>query len=295
MKRLLLIWAVAAVASACVSQKQQAPERQAWRCDTALYGDVESVTVATYTRINEDGTINESDYNHKLLYSFNENGDVKEYNVYEFNGALSERGVFEYDLNNKLLFEMRYNAEGTLCSKTSYQYDNDGNIISKSLYDYLERVDDVVSYIYDSMGRLIEENWTYGYSEHRCVEPGSNRYVYLYDSLGNMVEKTGSDSSTIYEVLRCKYDLDGRIIETEELRYDNWTEELSSTNNVYYTYDSQDNIESISDICHYGESRYEWRYLYKYDKQHNLVEKIKYKDDSSIPSEILIFEIVYRE
>ena len=139
MKKLFLLLAV--VASSCVSlfasSKPQAPIRQAWNNEIALYGDVESVTVTSYFRINEDGTIDENDCGLKVSYSFNENGDVKECCIYEFNGSLSEKYIHEYDLNNKLLFVIHYNVNGTLYSKTRYlcKYDKQRNMVEKIKYN----------------------------------------------------------------------------------------------------------------------------------------------------------------
>ena len=119
MKR--LFFAIALVAVSCLSMsayaidsqsdsssKPEAPERQGWREDIPLYGDVESVVVATYKLEEKFGEVVRGDIESSEKYYFNKAGDVFEKAVYNSYGSLRVNYFFKYDASGNMIEEDRY-------------------------------------------------------------------------------------------------------------------------------------------------------------------------------------------
>ena len=125
MKR--LFFAIALVAVSCLSMsayatdsqsdsssKPEAPERQGWREDFPLYGDVESVVVAIYELEEKFGEVVRGDIVDCAKYYFNKAGDVIERDKYNSYGSLRGKDVYKYDTSGNMIEGDRYSSDGSL-------------------------------------------------------------------------------------------------------------------------------------------------------------------------------------
>ena len=173
MKR--LFFAIALVAVSCLSMsayatdsqsdsssKPEAPERQGWREDFPLYGDVESVVVATYKLEEKFGEVVQGDIVDCEKYYFNKAGDVIERDKYNSYGSLRGKDVYKYDTSGNMIEGAGYNSDGSLLCKEIYKYDTSGNMIEEALYNYDGSLDEKLIYKYDTSGNVIEKSKYYG-------------------------------------------------------------------------------------------------------------------------------------
>ena len=113
MKRLFLLSAIALVAicsnaygSSLIGTptKPEAPERQGWwEEDFPLYGDVESVTITTYELKDRFGELIRGNVDSSCKYYFNAAGDVIESAVYNSDGSLNDKTIYEYDSEGNII------------------------------------------------------------------------------------------------------------------------------------------------------------------------------------------------
>ncbi|HRC66617.1 MAG TPA: hypothetical protein PK976_01610, partial [Bacteroidales bacterium] len=87
----------------------------------------------------------------------------------------------EYDQNNRLVMERRYDNEGNLEATMSFQYDDSGNLIEQSEIDSSGEFAQKLTFQYDSMSRLIEKDIFY-------VDESFDREIYHYNS-NNLLDK----------------------------------------------------------------------------------------------------------
>src|SRR4051812_26469973 len=87
-------------------------------------------------------TVTESEYNAagdsliwKSVSTFNDKGNLSEFNTFSADGAILSKTTFKYNDSNKLTEENRYKADGTLNVKTTCKYDEKGNKIEEYNYD----------------------------------------------------------------------------------------------------------------------------------------------------------------
>ena len=100
--------------SACAIAKPEAPERQGWREDIPLYGDVESVTVTSYKFEDKFGEVVRGDIWRSEKYYFNKAGDVIEMDQYYPDGSLMGKDVYKYDTSGNMIEMTEYRGEALL-------------------------------------------------------------------------------------------------------------------------------------------------------------------------------------
>ncbi len=100
--------------SACAIAKPKAPERQGWREDIPLYGDVESVAVTKYKLEEKSGEVVRGDIEDCEKYFFNQAGDVIERDKYDTDGSLDEKTIYKYDASGNMIEETVYSGEALL-------------------------------------------------------------------------------------------------------------------------------------------------------------------------------------
>ena len=168
MKRLFLLSAIALVAicsSSCGSSpigtptKPEAPERQGWKANSPLYGDVELVVMTEYKLEDKFGEVVRGGILDCRKYYFNDAGDVIEEAGYNSDGSLSYKWIYKYDSSGNKIEEAWYDSDGSLFVKYIYKYDSTGNMIESA--------------VYESDGSL------------------GSKWIYKHDSSGNVIEATG--------------------------------------------------------------------------------------------------------
>ena len=120
--------------SDCAIAKPKAPERQGWREDIPLYGDVESVAVTKYKLEEKYGEVVRGDIEDCEKYFFNQAGDVIERDKYDTDGSLREKHIYKYDASGNMIEVAVYNYDGSLSDKCILKYDSSGNVIENTAY-----------------------------------------------------------------------------------------------------------------------------------------------------------------
>ena len=85
------------------SSKPEAPERQGWWAGIPLYGDVESVVVATYNLEDKFGEVVRGDIKDSKKYYLNKAGDVFEKAEYNSYGSLAWKSIYKYDTSGNMI------------------------------------------------------------------------------------------------------------------------------------------------------------------------------------------------
>ena len=185
MKRLFLLFSITTAALfSSYDLKAEAPERQGWKEDSPLYGDVESVVMTKYKLEEKSGEVVRGcilDYD---KYYFNDTGDVIEYASYRLDGSFGYKHIYKYDSSGNMVEEALYNSDGSLFEKGIYKYDSSGNKIEGAGYNSDGSLDEKEIYKYDSSGNMIEEALYYSSGSL------SYKHIYKYDSRGNVIEET---------------------------------------------------------------------------------------------------------
>ena len=93
MKRLALILTILVAAASCALSAADAPKRHGWNDKRmgSLYGDVESMTITSYSLKDSSGVLSRSKIKEKFCYNFNQSGDVTERAEYGSDGSLKKR------------------------------------------------------------------------------------------------------------------------------------------------------------------------------------------------------------
>ena len=135
MKRIFSILMLAVIAIGCSQasanssyKKPDAPERKGWSSELPLYGDVESITAASYVLEDKFGEITRSKTEGKSIVYFNEAGDVTEHIKYNSDGTLFRKYIYKYDAAGNMTEEAVYYSEGSLDYKYIRKYDDKGNM-----------------------------------------------------------------------------------------------------------------------------------------------------------------------
>ena len=215
-------------------------------------GNIESIVETRYEK-NGDLRIDDG----KLIYRFNNKGNILEECFYESDGDLSYRTIYIYNENDdKKLEQLKTFSDGnTIISDYKYTYDEKGNLLEERLCDLY--------------GRKIAEK--------------------KYDEKGNMLEEIKYLMGYAYNINKCTYDEKGNKL--EECRYLN--DRLFSKNK--YTYNDKGN-KLEGEGCRYdsdGELEYILKYIYD-DKGNKLETRYFINEVEEEPSSIWIYEIIYR-
>lgn len=107
--------------------------------------------------------------------------------------------------------EIRYNADGTVFSRTAYEYDGDGRMTRQMEY-YGDTLSNTIDYTYEQTPEGLLRLGSYSQSE------GTARSEELLDEAGRAVESRyfNADGSC-YSQSRMEYDDEGRILRWEQI------------------------------------------------------------------------------
>ena len=155
MKRLTLILTILVAAASCTLSAADAPKHHGWN-DDPLYGNVESLTITSYSIKDSSGVLSRSKIKEKFCYNFNQSGDVTERAKYNSDGSLDYKLTFKYDSKGNVTEEARYTSAGSLLWKYIYKYDTKGNKTELAKYDSAGSLIWKSIYKYDSKGNKTE-------------------------------------------------------------------------------------------------------------------------------------------
>lgn len=179
----------------------------------------------------KNGNIETITENGKVIkYYYNELNELKR----EDNQALNKTIVYTYDVGGNILTKIEYPyTTGTPSNPTkTYDYNyNDYNYNDSNWKDKLTNFDGR-EITYDQIGNPLTYNgWTYNWEEGRQLAGLSGNglnILYKYNSDGIRTEKKVGEVTTKYHVAGDKV-----------------TFETNGSDNIYYTYDSNDNLVSM--------------------------------------------------
>jgi len=197
-----------------------------------LIGDVKSYRETKFLAVNdfsiiEDGEKKPHVFNKEILFNLDgfkiemneympdgnltcrtmylyQNGNLKEYNCYDFQGSPFKIGKYEYK-DNKIEKLVDNSSDGRHNWTKKYSYNNTGNIAEVVQYKSEEIIDSKEIYIYDENNNMIESDFykadelitknNHSYDEDGNItelkygETNLYSYKYSYDFKGNWVKK----------------------------------------------------------------------------------------------------------
>ena len=218
--------------------------------------------------------VDTTEYRVNSYYSFNENGDRVEEDVYSnFDESLESKSKKEYDKSGKVTSENVYNSNGHLFRKLLYKYDEEGNnneidiandsgkVISKNLRKF------------DARGNLIELD---SYDEYN--HPNGKR-TFKYDNKDNITEISMFDAKS--DTITCRttneYDANGNL-----LTYKEYNEDGSIDLMVEMVYDKNNHL--TSDTMFNSKHLYIQRTVYTNDAKGNPTETVFYSGGVNTPN-----------
>lgn len=323
------------ITSAQQPQYEKAPNRYGWNelflwgsgyTYESLYGDVQCIKIKGYDL--SDSTVKFTEY-----YEFNESGNVIFMEIFaandrdklkftgrqkfEYNGygnivkatskdrmfatgpIMHATGIFEYNNNNRLIYERVDHKDGDGWSYR-YLYDNNGNEILCCDFDSKNQLIEITIKTYDADNNLV----------CRCIYDGNHNllskceYIYEYDDKGNVIKESTITAKNSITKSSISYDKKGNIIMTPTCildkdtitsyttySYDNnnnliekieFENDIISTHIAYYP-DGNETIKEINDYDENGKLRLTWKYNIRGDKtESNLVlpQTYEYEYDS---------------
>ncbi len=279
-------------------------ERQGWRENINLYGDIQSYAMYCYDVEDKFGELVES-LQEKVIYKFNERGDVSEAAIYDNKGLLAEKLHCKYNSNFQLIEEAMYDDTGTRSDKTIYKYNTNGKLISKTLlYDNL--VEEKIVYNYNPKGYIENE---LRYDKEGVLR---EKVQYKYATNGKLIEQSVFYDCSLYEKLAYKYNKDGLLLEVA--KYNNRGEleikhiyEYNTKGKVIEsaTYEDDgiqnrvcfkyENNKIIEDLLYNSDDRVYRKVSHKRDSRGNIIESITYDSEAMIPQILKRVEITYRK
>jgi len=176
-----------------------------------------------------------------------------------------KKTVFQYDKNNKLKFELKYDDQEIIFFKTEYEYDYGDRLKWKVLYNSRGAIENRDIYKYDSVGNLSE---IVSYAQDIRV---SGAEVYRYDTLSFLLETylVTPDSKIVYKSIY-KYGDKGKRISTTS-----WdVQDTTLTVSWQYRYDKRGKLQA--------EELLDWAgnpisiNLFQYDRKGNLRRQIEH-------------------
>ncbi len=217
-----------------------------------------------YSEISETKT-EEDDYSGtQTTYKYNKDGQILEKSEYDYDywdSELTNKEIYEYDENGRILRYIEHTGSGSLILEVRYTYDSIGNLIRKtsngeeSYYNY------EYTFEYDDKGNKVLEN-RYNYEGELYYT-----YKYTYDDNGNIITETKYDDEGELEYTY-EYTYDDKGNETQVKLYTGYYGSSSNDYKITYEYDKKGNKTKAVKYDGYGEVEYE--YNYKYDKNGNI-------------------------
>lgn len=287
MKRVFLIVSVVLATVGNVMAQDTASEREGWQGE--LFGDVESIEVATYVGVGPN-----KEYFSSEVYQFNEYGNVDSMHAYLLFGMPTFSIHYTYDDQQRLTDMEFIAAEGYMEGKYTYNYDQNGNVVSYVEYEGEQTIKYRTLSQYDANNREIEEvkydgddvnkrtTWAYN-SRGECVEiahyeaDGSvvkycHEYSeYLFDNPVVTHVYNGDELVNTYTRI---YDTDGNLLECNSYSTDGELQNRSS-----YKYDGGKLMEKATYSVEDGELVVRDKESYSYDHMGNVVEMVSLSDE----------------
>ena len=189
--------------------------------------------------------------------------------------------VKDVDLEGvKSISVIEYNYENINWNELDFinaQFDENDNMIFEDRFDAENNLQYSYEYIYDVNGYMVEVNG----KRNREGETIYYNYIYDYDQRGNQIKGTGYDvDGNIISIYSAEYDENDNLV-----RKDEWISEYPGS--MYEAmYDEKNNLISESRYIAYeykGEQKYQFEYRneFVYDERNNVIEETTYGDEEA--------------
>lgn len=170
----------------------------------------------------------------KTVRKFNQH--YKSFSFSELQTAEEEflESVIELDANGNILSESKFDADGDLEEKNSYQYESHGKLAEHILLFAAEDVTEKRILTRDDKGRLLEEIKYYG-------DDSGERTAYTYNDKDQLTERKQYDEEGEFQSQETfAYDEKGSLIEHKRLNKEGKTEE-------HHTFSKDDTDHTITE------------------------------------------------
>ncbi len=247
--------------------------------DEGIEGKVKFISESDFEAKEKFGELAKDSLLFKITYSYDESGNEIEESSFDSKGSLLSKMSFEYDEAGNPIESNRFNSDGSLAHKFIFKYNDQGKVRERSAYD--STLDNKCIFKYNEAGKVIEK---YNYYSDGTLD---DKMIYKYKNQDKEVEINCYNSiDSVISRTVSKYDENGKEIESNFYNPGGNTIWLTSSNkynadgllveNIYFEIERK---KSVS------------KYIYKFDKKGNWIEKSKYVDNK--PSQITVREIEY--
>jgi YD repeat-containing protein len=166
--------------------------------------------------------------------------------------------IKEFDINGRLLTEIKNTDKDNIAMQTSYKYDEIGNPLEIINVDKEEGTTETTKYEYDEKARLIREETdyfqgfktilVYTYNDKKITinsidedDEIEESTIQEYDDTGNLLSETKlDDNGKLVSKIVNQYDHRGKIIRKDEFE----KKEKLSKSHIYY-YDNDEQLNGI--------------------------------------------------
>lgn len=194
------------------------------------FKDKNKIRVQTYNHtFDERGNLlerkvfeHEGNLSARFVYEYDERGNEIEYRNYYHTGALGGKIISAYNDNGDLLSRISYTGDNTLAGKNLYVVNDKGQKIEQTIY-IGETLRYKILFKYDEKGRILERetfelNAVPNLRASHSPEPG--KVVFIYDDKNKTVEETRFDTNAAAEETSiAKYDDKDNVIEIVQYKY----------------------------------------------------------------------------
>lgn len=145
------------------------------------------------TEFNERGNIEKDEYYNKAIdslscmtiYSYDNNGNLKESDIYNSDGSLDFKNIYNYDEKGVQKEINVYKSDGTIYFKYALKYDDNGKLVERDVYSESNLVMKY-TFKYDNYGNDLEDD-VYNQDGNGNYYIGM-KYNYKYDDNRNKIE-----------------------------------------------------------------------------------------------------------
>lgn len=301
MKKILTVITVSLLLLSCGSGKQTPNDSVVKWNSGDIKGKVKSI-IATTTYIvstneEENQISQEADVS---LEIYNTKGLLSESRWYNSDSLLTQRMLFTYDEDNRLIRNDYFDYSAISSeSDSSYfilSYDTDGRVVKEEVY-YNNKLNSFSEKSYNSNGDI-----TLYQSYRQGSKVAESRYEYVYNNEDRKTEEKQLSNETLISTMHWKYDsagrttsvetMDGKYILSETYRYDSknrLVEEVLAPSGpsmkriTTYKYDGNDNMVELAQKTEEGNILKSCTYTY--DKQGNWIRSADKTGSSQVVCE----------
>lgn len=256
-----------------------------------LRGNVKVLQTLAFEVIEIFGSISKdkrrnSKYESDATTTFSRDGNIIETTLFAADGSRSSRTIFKYNnkreiIEKKTKWEKRfykYDTKGSMIEEVwdnrdnkfdkiiIYLYDSDGKMIESKSYDFSKNLLSKSFFEYNHNGNVASINW---YNKYNLI----NKTIFKYDNKKNKIATNSFYPDGILQSVN-KYNIEGKILENHAYHQDS-----AALFKYFYKYNFQGDLVEIKYYKADAKLDYLETYEYEYDKEHNWIRKVEYKNN----------------